>query len=869
MIHLKVNGIEHALENDKKLIHFLRDDLALFSVKNGCEQGACGTCSVIIDEKLVRSCIMPCSKVEGKEITTLEGLSESEKQTYVYAFGKAGAVQCGFCIPGMVMAAKVLIDKNPSPTDEEIKTGIKNNICRCTGYTKIIDAIRLAAKILRGEEAIPDDEELGKVGETTIRVDSADKILGIGKYVDDYVFENMTFATVLRPKDARMKIHKIDATQALKVPGVIAVYTAKDVPGAKKIGHLQHDYPIMIAEGEETRFIGDALAIIVAETEEAAMAGREQMVVDATTLTPINNPFEAMKEDAPQLHAEGFMQFGKHFVPKNNMLSYQELKRGDAEDKLKKSAHVSEHDFFVPFTEHAFMEPECSIAYPEGDGVRVITGGQGIYDEYREITEMLGLEDGKVRIQSALVGGGFGGKEDMSVQHHAALAAFLSKRIVKIRLSRQESIELHPKRHAMWLNYKVGCDEKGKLTGMMARIISDTGAYASLGGPVLQRACTHAAGPYNFQDVDIEGRAYYTNNPPAGAFRGFGVTQSCFAMESCINELAEKVGMNGWEFRHLNAVKPGDELPNGQIVDAGTSFQETLETVKDYYDEMNGREDVFVGIASAMKNSGLGVGVPDTGRCHLAVIDKKVHVRSSAGAIGQGMQTVLLQMTCESTGLRPSDLVIEHPDSLLTPNSGTTTASRQTVFTGEATRRAGLKLKEALQTKTLEELEGEIFKGEYSFDSDPMGSPKKNPVSHVAYGYATQVAVIDKEGKVIEFLASHDVGKAINPVTTEGQIEGGVVMCMGYALTEDFPLADGKPLKKYGTLGLLRANQVPEIKTLLIEQNDVELAYGAKGVGEIAAIPAAPALQNAYYKLDGCFRTDLPMENTFYKKNKK
>lgn len=868
MYNFKVNGIERQFEADIKLIDYLRYELKLTAVKDGCSAGACGACSVIADGKVIRACIMKLSKLEGKEIITVEGLTDREKEVYGYAFAKAGAVQCGFCIPGMVMSAKALIDTNDNPTREEVRKAIRGNICRCTGYVKIIDAIQLAAELIRTGAEIPENTDTGAIGERTMRVDAIPKTLGTAKYVDDYEFEGMVYGKAIRPPFARCKVVSIDKSKALELEGVIAVYTSEDIPGDRYIGHLQKDYPVMIAVGEETRFVGDAVALVVAESKEILEEAVKAVEIEFEELTPINNPFEALEEDAPQIHKQGFMQFGQHHVPKNNIMSFQQLKRGDIDAAFERSVYFSEHRFEVPFTEHAFMEPEAAIGIPENGGVRVITSGQGIFDEYRELTDMLGVEEGKVRIQSAYVGGGFGGKEDMSCQHHAALCAYLSNRIVKFLFTRQESINVHPKRHAMWIDMKVGCDEQGKIQGMKARIISDTGAYSSLGGPVLQRACTHAGGPYAFTDVDIEGRALFTNNPPAGAFRGFGVTQSCFAIESCLNELAEQVGISPWEIRARNAVRPGESLPNGQIADEGTSIYDTIMAVKDYYEEMDKKEGVHVGIACAMKNAGLGVGVPDTGRCILAVIDGKVHIRSSAGPIGQGLQTIIYQIAINATGLKPEDFEVEHPDSLLTPDSGTTTASRQTVFTGEAVRLAGVKLKEALEGKKLEDLNGEQFYGEYSFDSDPMGSDKPNPVSHVAYGYATQVAVIDDEGKVIEVLASHDSGTIINPTAAEGQVEGGVIMSMGYGVTEDFPLKDGVPQAKYGTLGLLRATDSPEVKVIFKQNNDVQLAYGAKGIGEIAAIPAAPAIQNAYYKKDGIFRTKLPLENTFYKKAK-
>ncbi|MGL5666089.1 MAG: selenium-dependent xanthine dehydrogenase, partial [Shewanella sp.] len=481
----------------------------------------------------------------------------------------------------------------------------------------------------------------------------------------------------------------------------------------------------------------------------------------------------------------------------------------------------------------------------------------------KECAKMLGLPLEQVRVIGKTVGGGFGGKEDMSVQHHAALLAYHTQLPVKVSLSRQESLMVHPKRHAMEMEFTTACDANGYLTAMKAVIISDTGAYASLGGPVLQRACTHAAGPYNYQDIDIFGQAVYTNNPPAGAFRGFGVTQSCFAIESNLNTLAKLVGISPYEIRWRNAIRPGQVLPNGQIADASTALVETLEAVKETFES-----SPYAGIACAMKNAGLGVGIPDIGRCKLVVHDQKVHTLTSAACIGQGLGTVMTQIICETTGLSPDAIIHDAPDTALTPDSGNTTASRQTLFTGEATKVAALKLANALQNHSLSELEGLSYYGEYQGLTDKMGSDQINPVSHIAYGYATQVVLLDETGKLQKVVAAHDVGKAINRKNVEGQIEGGITMSLGYALTEDYPLKDCVPTAKFGTLGLLKSVDVPEIETFIIEKNDSALAYGAKGIGEICSIPTAPAVALAYERLDGKFRGKLPLEGTVYSRKR-
>ncbi|UQZ87963.1 selenium-dependent xanthine dehydrogenase [Deltaproteobacteria bacterium Smac51] len=852
-----LNGQEVVTPGGLNLLEYLREEARLTSVKNGCAEGACGACMVVVDGKATRACLLKTDKLEGKNVITVEGLPEREKKIFAHAFGSVGAVQCGFCIPGMVMSAKALLDKNSSPSAAEIKDALKFNICRCTGYVKIEKAIALAAEFWREpEKELPDDHHLaGVLGDPIHRVDAAAKTLGLGLYTDDLKPEGLLYGRALRPAAARILVKSIDVSEALKVPGVMTIMLAEDIPGSRFLGHLPHthDWPALIAAGEETRYIGDALALVAAVSWEAVDEALKKIVVDYDELPPMTSPEMAMAEGAPKIH------------PKGNILQVEKLYRGTPEESIAKSKYVVTNTYDLPFTEHAFLEPECAIGMPDGDGVMLFTGGQSIYDEQRECALVLGLPPEKVRVRSMLVGGGFGGKEDMSVQHHAALLAWKTQAPVKVRLSRQESINVHPKRHAMKVEMTTACDENGLLTAMRCRILSDTGAYASLGGPVLQRACTHAAGPYNYQNVDIIGTAVYTNNPPAGAFRGFGVTQTVHATECNLNQLAKMAGISDWEIRFRNALKPGDVMPNGQIADESTALLETLMSVKEEYEKAP-----LAGIGCALKNSGVGVGLPDTGRCRLVVSGGKVHIYTSAACIGQGMATVNTQMVATFAGIDHGFIVAEPPDTANSPDSGTTTASRQTVFTGEATRRAALKLKEAMKNKSLTELDGHQFNAEYLGETDPMGSPKANPVSHVAYGYATHLVLMDPDSGLIEkIIAVHDVGRVVNPQALEGQIEGGVVTSLGYGLTEDFPLKDGIPQARFGTLGLFKAAAVPPIEPRYLGREACDLAGGAKGVGEIAAIPTSPAIQGAYYKRDGIFRTKLPMEDTPYSRRKK
>ncbi|MBR6901514.1 MAG: molybdopterin-dependent oxidoreductase, partial [Synergistaceae bacterium] len=557
----------------------------------------------------------------------------------------------------------------------------------------------------------------------------------------------------------------------------------------------------------------------------------------------------------PQIHAHA----------KNNLCQSRHVVRGDAKKAIENSKYVVTQTYVTPFTEHAFLEPECAVAFPYKNGVKILSTDQGTYDTRKETAIMFGWEPERVVVENALVGGGFGGKEDVSVQHLAALAAVKLNRPVKVKLGRQESINFHPKRHAMVGTFTLGCDENGIFTGLDCEIYFDTGAYASLCGPVLERACTHSVGPYCYQNTDIRGYGYYTNNPPAGAFRGFGVCQSEFALEQNINLLAEKVGISAWEIRYRNAIEPGKVLPNGQIADCSTALKETLLAVKDVYE----KNKSHAGIACAMKNAGVGVGLPDKGRAKIKVEDGTVCLYTAASDIGQGCSTVFMQILESATGLPRNKMKLMPGSTETSPDSGTTSGSRQTLITGEAVRMVGMTFKKALDEAggDISKLNGREFFEEFFDPTDKLGADKPNPKSHVAYGFATHVVILDDNGKVSEVYAAHDSGKVVNPTSIQGQIEGGVLMGLGYALTEDFPLDNCVPKAKFGTLGLMRATDIPKIHAIYVEKEELlPFAYGAKGIGEIATIPTAPAAAGAYYARDKVFHTKLPMRGTPYKK---
>lgn len=856
---LNINGRIYETSKVKPLLRYLRDDLKIKSVKDGCSEGACGTCTIIVDGKAIRSCTMNTKRAAGKQILTIEGLSEFEKEAFVFAFGNQGATQCGFCTPGMVMAGKALIDKNNTPSEEEIKTALKGNICRCTGYTKIVEAISLTAKILRENQKIDKSNEegvnFGVGNKGAFRLDAREKILGTGLYTDDYEMKGMLHASAVRSQYPRAKILGIDASKALELDGVEAVLTAKDVPN-NKVGHIQQDWDVMIDVGDITRSVGDAICVVVAKNEEILEEAKELVNVEYEVLEPVRNLFQAREENAPKVHSKG------------NVCQARHVTRGDAKTALENSKYIVTQTYETPFTEHAFLEPECAVAFPYKDGVKILSSDQSVYDTRKETAIMFGWEPERIVVKNLLIGGGFGGKEDVSCQHLAALCSVKLNKPVKVKFSRQESLAFHPKRHAMVGTFTLGCDENGIFTGLDCEINFDTGAYASLAGPVLERACTHAVGPYCYQNTDIRGYSYYTNNTPAGAFRGFGVCQSEFAIEQNIDLLAEKVGISPWEIRYRNAIEPEKVLPNGQIADCSTALKETLEAVKDVYEKNKGR----AGIACGMKNSGVGVGLPDKGRAKLVVNDGAIEIYCAATEIGQGCFTVFVQMCHEATKVPLEKIKNMGCDSEFAPDSGTTSGSRQTLISGEAIKKASEALKEDLDKHggDLSKLEGKEYFYEFFEPTDKLGADVPFPKSHVAYGYATHVVIIDDEGKVTDVYAAHDSGKVINPTSMEGQIEGGVLTGLGYAFTEDWILKDCVPTQKFGKLGLFKAGQTPKIHVICVEKEELlDFAYGSKGIGEISTIPTTPAAALAYYAMDKKFRAKLPLQDTYYSKKHK
>lgn len=851
-IEFTLNGNARAVDvvDGASLLEILRDQCGVISPKDGCSpQGQCGCCTVIIDGRAVVSCCVPANSVAGKTVLTLEGFSELERETFADSFIAAGGLQCGFCTPGIVVRAKNLIEKSPDPTDDQINRILSMHHCRCTGYVKIVDSIKLAARALRGEGPVESDGKAGRIGTSTPRYEARELALGDRPFIDDMSFPDMLHGAVLLSAHPRALVKKIDTTKAKEIAGVVAVVTAADVPGQRHQGLIYPDWPMFVAEGEETRYVGDVIAAVAAIDRRTARNAAQAIEVDYEVREPITTPEDALKPGAPKLHKRG------------NLLSRSEIKRGDVEAALKGSAHVATHTFQTQMIEHMFLEPESCIAMPEGEGLRVYSQGQGVFDDRRQIASFLGMRKEEVFVTLVSNGGAFGGKEDMSIQAQTALLARVTGSPVKLTLSREESLRLHPKRHPIKMTYTVGCDAEGRLTAVKAQMIGDKGAYASVGSKVLERAAGHCCGPYRVDNVHVVSLAVYTNNPPCGAMRGFGANQAAFGIDSMIDILAEKVGIDGWEIRYRNALDVGDTFCTGQQMESSVGLKKTLEAVKEVY-----RSARYAGIACGIKNVGIGNGMPEYGRAMLEVReDGTVGIYTGYTEMGQGLFTVLQQTACEETGLPLSVFTSVSADTKYELDCGQTTGSRGTFLGCRGVQEAARKLKADLdREKTLKDLAGKTYYGEVLIDDTvSLEANVEKPKTHFAYGYATQVVILDDNGRIEKVIAAHDVGRVMNPLQLEGQLEGSIHMGLGYALTEEFRVEGGVPqTMTVNSQGLLRARHMPEIELILIEEGHPEGPYGAKGVGEIGLVPTAPAVANALYRYDGIRRFTLPMKES-------
>lgn len=854
MTALTVNGTPVVVRSPHPhLLSALREELNITSPKDGCSpSGQCGCCTVLIDGKAVVSCQTSLEKAAGKSITTLEGVDEAERAKFASAFAACGGLQCGFCIPGIVVRAKAQIDKKGAALKrEDMARHLGAHLCRCTGYAKILEAIECVAK-----NEIPPIPPTAGVGSRTPKYEAEALALGDRGYIDDIRMPGLLHAALHFTQHTRATVKNINVEAARAATGVKAVYTAADIPGELMVGIIYKDWPVMIPVGGRTSFGGDVLAIVVADTRLNARAAAALVEVEYEVHAPITDVDAALATDEVAV-----------WQTKDNVLSTSTYSRGDVDAALAASAHVVRETFQTQRIEHAFLEPEASLAVPSGKGdsrtLHVYSGGQGVWDDRNDIARVLGLGNDRVTVELVTNGGAFGGKEDMSNQAHAALAAWLLDAPVKCVLSREESFVMHAKRHPIRMHYEIGCDDAGKLTALRVRAVGDSGAYASVGMKVLERMAGHASGPYHLPTIDVESVAVRTNNPVGGAFRGFGANQAQFAMEGVLDRLAEKVGIDGWEIRRRNVIRPGMVWGPGQVMDDGCDGAlACLEAIKPHYEAARAAGKA-VGLGLGLKNSGLGNGFKEVTRAVVRIEnDGTVEIRHGWTEMGQGINTIAMQVAIEELGdvvdidPRKTRVIVDTTREL---GLGQTTGSRGTLMGAGAVQAACATAKAAGLARGVDHV------GEYRVDwTTKLGDPNvTNPIIHSTFGYAAQMAVIDRtSGKVERVVAAHDVGRAMNPTLCEGQIEGSIHMGLGYALTEDFPSdpETGMPTNMtLRSLGILRAKDVPAMDVILVERPQPNSPYGVKGVGEIGLVPTAGAVAAALYELDGEWRNHLPM----------
>ncbi len=895
------------------LADLLRNRLLLTGTKIGCNEAECGSCTVLVDGEPILSCNYPAERAGGKNVVTIEGLARSANgETKLHPLQEAfivhGAVQCGFCIPGQIMTSYALLQQNPNPTSQDIRTALKDTLCRCAGYPSIENAIQAAAAALRTGEPVrlPRLAESGSeyrlIGHPQIRPDAAQKVTGQAIYTDDLVFDGMLFAAVKRSGVPHAFVRSIDIQKAQAVPGVVAVLTAEDIPGEHYHGLVIPDWPVMVGIGERVRYVGDAIAIVAADTQEAATLAAALVEVGFDLQPVLSDPVKALEPDAPVLFKTG------------NLLKHIKVRKGDMQQGFAEADVVLEHTFHTPIMEHAFIEPECSIAVPLPNGrMEIYVGSQIPYQDREQVARALGWPQERVRVVGQLMGGGFGGKEDIAGQIHAALLADKTGHPVKLLFDRHESLLVHPKRHATQIRLKLGAKKNGRLTAVETELYGDTGAYASLGEKVMTRATTHSAGPYDVPNVRADCYAVFTNNPPAGAFRGFGVTQSAFAVESMMDMLAETLGIDRIELRRMNALRVGSITNTGQELHDSVGLVECIDKAEAKMRQFNGAGELFAsrevpgvpalrrawGFAAAYKNTGLGGGSPDKSSAEVELYpDGCLQVRTSAAELGQGLVSVLQMIVAEEFSVPLGNVRVLVMDTDLTPDGGPTTASRQTYVTGNAARLAAKSLLQAV-TSTLAEkydiapelihykeglaqVDGHsISLGDIAIEMKSQGrkpmaiyeywAPETKPLGqggdmHFAFSFAAQAAEVEVNTitgivRVLRVISANDVGQIINALALNGQVEGGVMMGLGNCLTEQFIVKDGyvvtDRLSRYRMPSIMHT---PEITPIIVEHPTKDGPYGAKGVGEVVSIPTTAAITNAIYNAVGVRVDRLPVD---------
>ena len=891
-IRFLVNGQtrEYSGNSAKRLSDVLRDDFGLIGTKIGCNAGDCGACTVLVDGKQVCSCLTAVAQVGGRAVTTVEGLAGSDALSGLQrAFHKHGAAQCGICTPGMLVAAADLLSRNKQPDADQVKDALGGVLCRCTGYQKIIEAVLDAA-----EAEVPPWPATGAaIGARAPKVDGVAKLTGDEHYGADAIPADALWLRVARSPHHHASFELGDlAAFAAAHPGIERVLSARDVP-SNGFGIYPHikDQPVL-ADGV-ARFRGEAVLALVGAREAVEAVADAELPIRYAPLQPVMGIEAAAAAGAPlvQSHMPG------------NLLLDGGVKKGDAAAAFAACAHIAEATFETGFVEHAYIEPEAGWARRAGERLEIHVTTQTPYMDRDEMAVVMKLEREQIRILPSACGGGFGGKLDLSVQPLIGLAAWLLDKPVACVYTRPESMASSTKRHPARIRIKSGCDAVGKLIAIEIQADFDTGAYASWGPTVATRVPIHASGPYFVPNVTARGRAYFTHCHPSGAFRGFGVPQGAIAHEAMMDELADKLGMDRLAFRRLNALKAGDATATGQVLRHSAGLPQCLDALQPHWKQALAACAAF-NQTSATLRRGAGIGCmwygigntslsnPSTMRIGLSA-KGELTLYNGAVDIGQGSNTILTQIAADALGLPMGEFKLVMGDTDLTADAGKTSASRQTFVSGKATELAG----RALRRKLLQLLEAspeaalslqgsvikardangvreydlawlpvrfgaDVLRGEGTFDppttpqnADGQGAP------YATYAFAVQMAVVEVDCdlgtvKVLEIVAAHDVGKAINPIQVEGQIQGGIVQGLGLALMEEYLPGRTENLHDYliPTIG-----DIPQMTCILIEDAEPLGPAGAKGVGEPGLIPTAPAILGAIHHATGVRMRRVPV----------
>jgi CO/xanthine dehydrogenase Mo-binding subunit/aerobic-type carbon monoxide dehydrogenase small subunit (CoxS/CutS family) len=913
-IRFSVNGsiCEISCNLKDRLIDVLRNRLKLTGTKEGCSEGVCGACTVLLNGRPVKACVTPMSRVEGQNVVTIEGIgSFGNPHPLQRAFIEKGAIQCGFCTPGMIVGAKVLLDKNADPSQGDVITALSPHLCRCTGYKKIVEAVLLAAQMQRnylesGENGWtspgtgesnrinPRGERYGvpysspgssfrdvkaHIGFPVSPLGVWEKALGLTRYAADLTPDACLYLKVVRSEKSHARILGIELEEALSLPGVVAVLTAKDIGGTNRIGPIQRDQPVLTED--LVRFLGDAIAVVAAESVTAAVEGAKKVRIIYEELTSVIDPDAAAEPGAPKLHGE------------SNLLFLMTIKKGDLTKGWQEADEVVEEVYETPFNDHAYIEPEAGVAWKDDAGRIVIRlATQNPHENQAQVAEALGLPPERIRVIQAPTGGSFGGKMNHQMPALLALTVLKLSRPAKLVYTAAESMMCTEKRHPFRLHFRTGATKEGKLTGIEAELKANTGAYASYGKAVVERALIHSTGPYNVPNVTVTGSCFYTNTAPAGAMRGFGAPQVAFAVESQMDRLADKLGFDPYDFRLRNIFQPGSSTITGQVLKESVGAKETLEALKPYYEEaLSWAKTAESGSRGTGLKRGVGLssiffGIGEAGWRNPSRMTVRLNAEGfiellvGAADMGQGVFSTLVQIAAETLDIPGDAFVVVTPDTDFTPYAGATEASRQTLASGRSTQDAASALKNALEScrfyeaaagsypdrlrRCHEMLAGKNLPIEYSGyfmpDTQPMDKTGKGS-PHLAYAFASSLAQVEvdtKSGvvKVVKMVLAHDVGRVINPLTLAGQIEGGAIMALGFALKEEF-----KPneTKRWSAYKIPRMDDLPEIITVFVENPTPEGPFGAKGIGEVPTVGPAAAIANAVARACGVRCSRLPM----------